>query len=132
MLIDKLKSDRITAMKDKYDIKKNLLGCVIAEASKKDKTPSDETVISFVKKFIDNAKFNIEKAVADEMKVKLAQEEIKILEEYLPRQISKEELINIFTFCCTDMNVGQKMKYLKDTYPGMYDGKLASDIAKSM
>ncbi len=62
-------------------------------------------------------------------------EEISILESFLPAQLSKEDLGNIINdFLTTNesANVGLIMKYLKEKYSGQYDSRLASDLAKTL
>jgi uncharacterized protein len=73
-----------------------------------------------------------EQAKRPELKDKFLAE-IKILEEFLPKQLSAPELETIITGLKTNtpgLNVGAAMKLLKETYAGQYDGKLASEVVK--
>lgn len=63
--------------------------------------------------------------------INVANAEIDILHSYLPKQLTKEELEAIIKNLNTK-NVGEIMKHLKDNYSGVYDGKLASEIAKGL
>ena len=59
--------------------------------------------------------------------------EIVILEEFLPKQMSSEELEKIVLSLkeqTPGLSLNVVMKHLKDTYTGQYDGKSASEIAK--
>jgi len=59
--------------------------------------------------------------------------EISILEEFLPKQMSNEELEKIVVSLkeqTPDLSLNVVMKHLKDRYTGQYDGKSASEIAK--
>ncbi len=61
------------------------------------------------------------------------QGEIKIIEEFLLKQLSSEELEKLLSdYRSQNLGavLGTAMKFLKDQYPGQYDGKLASEIAK--
>lgn len=153
-LFDQIKKDRITAIKEKNDVAKNLLGCVIGDSSKMDKEPSDEFVISIIKKFMkgveDSRKITFEdyeKKVFDteedalEYGEKIAifsnktESEIGILESYLPKQLDEQEISGIIRkIYIPDQHtkLGDIMKFFKDNYKGRYDGALVSKIAKEM
>lgn len=139
-LFEKLKTERIEAMKSKDSVKKDLLGCLISESSKETKEPLDEKVIATIKKFIKNAE-EVQK-VAQEFndmnnfrKWGKAQSEIVILESYLPKQLTKDELYNEIHGKMQHgggTTVGIIMNHLKTNFNGRYDGKVASDIIKEM
>lgn len=62
-----------------------------------------------------------------------AEAEIKILEAFLPSQLSAEKLeqsLSEFKASNPGSNMGLAMKYLKDNFGGQYDAKVASEIAK--
>lgn len=141
MLIEQLKKERIEAMKAKDEIKKNLLGCVISEASKESKEPTDEKIQATIKKFIKNAEqVLIESARYGALtKVGHTQNEIKILESYLPKQLTEREIIAIITALQADavatedtLEMKHIMGYFKSHYAGQYDGALVSKIVKEM
>ena len=84
-----------------------------------------------VKKRVEAIGFE-EQANRPEAKAKL-QSEIAIIEEFLPKQLSPEALETILVEYKTSTAgaaMSTAMKFLKDRYPGQYDGKSASDIAK--
>ena len=62
--------------------------------------------------------------------------EMKIMEEYLPKQLSEQDIRDIIMgrMVQSDIpcNMGIVMKYFKDNYSGQYDGKMVSTIAKEM
>ena len=73
-----------------------------------------------------------EKAGREELKQKLLQE-IAVIEEFLPKQLSPgelEKIISDFKEQNPSANMGLAMKDLKDNFAGKYDGSLASQIAK--
>ena len=73
-----------------------------------------------------------EQAGRAEQKAKL-QAEIAILEEFLPKQLSADDLEKIIVTLkesTPDLALNVVMKHLKDNYAGQYDGKSASEIAK--
>jgi uncharacterized protein YqeY len=65
--------------------------------------------------------------------------EMKVMEEYLPKQLTQEDMYaiigtqkNIASIKGTPLNMGVIMKYFKENYSGKYDGKTLSIIAKEM
>lgn len=73
-----------------------------------------------------------EQANRSEEKAKLEQE-IRVIEQFLPQMLSEEKLEEILTSfqkASEGASMGLAMKHLKDTYQGQYDGKLASQLAK--
>jgi uncharacterized protein YqeY len=63
------------------------------------------------------------------------QEEIAMLEDYLPKQLGEAELRTAIETIVADTgaaSIGPIMKELSSRYPGRYDGKLASRIAQEV
>ena len=66
------------------------------------------------------------------------QHELEILEPYLPRQMTESDLEAAVRVIVTDLGVndakvmGQVMAELKARHAGTYDGKLASQVVKSV
>jgi uncharacterized protein YqeY len=58
--------------------------------------------------------------------------EKEIIESFLPKQLTEQEILDIITQSGTDKNMGAMMKYLKDNYAGTYDGKTASKVVKEI
>jgi hypothetical protein len=61
--------------------------------------------------------------------------ELATVRKFLPSQLSESELtekLNEFKSQHADATMGSAMKYLKDTFPGEYDGKIASAVAKTI
>jgi hypothetical protein len=84
-----------------------------------------------VKKRLEAIQFE-EQAGRAEQKAKL-QAEIAVLENFLPKQLSSEELEKIIVTLkesSPGLALNVVMKHLKDNYAGQYDGKSASEIAK--
>lgn len=140
MLFEKIKADRIQAMKDKDTLKRDLLGVLVGEASKDDKNPDDTKVIAVIRKFIKNAQeLQVKAAGASESTVYInkAYQEITILESYIPKQLSAEAIKKAIEYMITLGEVekspkamGLVMKALGEKYPGQIDGKIASAIVR--
>ena len=67
-----------------------------------------------------------ERDLSEESKIEYA-----YLKDYIKPQLSEDE-IRDFISTNSFTNIGMVMKYFKDTFPGMYDGKLVSKIAKEI
>lgn len=87
----------------------------------KEKTFPDKLVIKGLK----SIRKNIEKAAEEKMIF-----ELKIIDSLLPAQMSEAEIKAIFDKN-QHLQLGDKMKLLNTEYAGLFDGKLASDIAKT-
>jgi uncharacterized protein YqeY len=142
MLIEKIRADRLIAMKARDEKKRNLLGVLIADACKDVKHPDDTAVVRFVKKFIENAKENLQAldrsggaATARED----ARREIDILTDYLPSQLTGDSLAEAIgkamaleAIEALPSNMGKVMKAMGIHYAGQYDGKEASELVKGI
>lgn len=134
MLIDTIKKDMITAKKAGQQNKGSLLNTLYAEAvtvgkNAGNRETTDTEVVTVIKKFIKNLEETL--SVLPLTKQDPFLEEVDILGQYLPKQLTSVELEDIIKVQKTEgKNMGEIMKYLKDAYPGLYDGKVASEIAK--
>lgn len=73
-----------------------------------------------------------EQANRPEAKEKLLRE-IAIIESFLPKQLSAEDLEKVlveYKNTTPGAALSTAMKFLKEKFPGQYDGKSASEIAK--
>lgn len=98
MLKEKLMNDLKEAMKEKNEIKKNTVQMVRAAILQieKDKgiTVEDEKIIEIIAKEVKSKKdalVDFEKGGRQDL-INQTNEEISILQEYLPKQLSKDEL----------------------------------------
>jgi len=129
-MINKLKAERISAMKEKNTIKKNILSTLIGEIERENKSGngdlSETKIMKIIKKMVDN---NI--TTGDF-------EENKYIDIYLPKMLSDEDLETIISKIISDNNLegmkamGVIMKNLNQNYAGQFDGKNASIISKKL
>jgi uncharacterized protein YqeY len=139
MLLEKLKKESLQARKDKDQVKASLLSTVLSQVKTiaiddGHREPNDQDVIQVVKKFLKGIEENLELGKAGKLSqdaIEQAELEKKILLEFLPKQLSKEEIKEIIQKSGAK-NVGEAMKYLKEHYPDQFDGKTASQIAKEV
>lgn len=142
LFFEQLKNDKKMAMKEKDEIKKNLIGTLIAEASREslavgEKEPTDDKIYSTIRKMIINNKELLLLREDDALVYELI-----ILEKYLPKQLSESEIRSFIvlerakfiqsqgTEGCDDIK--SVMAFFKKTYPGQYDSALVSKIAKNI
>jgi uncharacterized protein YqeY len=126
-LQEQIQADLKTAMLNKDENKRNLIRVILAEFPRvsKIKELTDDQVVKVLKKMLENAK---------EMS---NQVEIDILETYLPKELTKEELTTLIQKIIVDNGIvsikemGKVMGVLK-TSGALYDGKVASEIIKTL
>ena len=134
MLIETIRKDMQDAKRIKETLKANLLSTLYAEIftlSKSGKELTEEDEIRIIRKFIKNTDETLAFDITPEAKEKLLAEK-KILEAYLPSQLSKEEIDKIVG----EMTAGGKtikdiMPFFKENYSGRYDGRTVSEAIKS-
>ena len=143
MLIQKLQADQLIARKAKDYVATGLLTALVSEAAMVGKNAgnrisTDDEVLATIRKFLKNAEETLNRVkqlAGAEKAVSNFTEEIQILNGYLPQQMSDDQLreaINTFKTENPNANMGLAMKFLKEKYNGLYDGKQASIIAKEV
>ena len=107
-------------------------------SSGQDAIISDETVIQILKKMVKQRNDSIEmfdKAGRDELVTK-EKNEISIINEFLPEQLSAEETLKLCENAIQTNNaesikeIGKVIKYLKENSPSSLDMALASKILR--
>lgn len=144
MVKEKLLEDLKEAMKDKNIIRKNTIQMVrvaILQVEKdKQITLTDEQVIEIIAKESKkrkDAESEFEKSGREDL-IKQNKEEIEILAEYLPKQLSVEEIEKIVeeviteTGATTMKDMGKVMKAAKEKIGAAGDGKTISDTVKKL
>lgn len=138
---EQLQADMKSAMKDKDKVKlttiRSLMSALQYQEMQSDTPISDETILATIKNELKQRKESLEFAEKDNREDEVSQlkTEIQIIENYLPSQMSEEqlsEIIKTFLDKNAGANIGQIMGHLKANYAGQYDGKLASTLAKDL
>lgn len=142
MLLDDIKNDSLQARKDRDTVKTSLLVPLYSEAVRVGKDngnrqSTDEEVIAVVKKFVKN----IEQTILDMEKIgrdiSLQKQELSLLRNYLPKQMSHEELESAVDSIMSGLDevtpkaMGKIMGELKTRHGGTYDGKMASQVVRN-
>lgn len=137
-LKQKISKDYLEAFKNKESLKKNLLGVVKAEITTQEKNVnvsdlSDADVIKILSKVAKNLKETIDKTNNDE-----AKNELEIVEAYLPKQMSEDEIRSAVSNIISEVGasspaeMGKVMGSFNSKYSGKADNKLVSTIVKEL
>jgi uncharacterized protein YqeY len=144
MLKDKISKDLATAMKNKDEKLTMALRNIrtkIIEAEKRQvgTEVTDQDIISILSKLAKERKQSIEayqKANRNDL-VENESMELKVIESYLPKQMSVEEITQKVLEIIKENNfstikdMGKVIKTFNEKYAGQADGKTLSDIVKS-
>ena len=144
MLKEKLLEDLKNSMKEKNTIRKNVIQMVRAAILQFEKDKGveleDDKILEIIAKEVKTRKDSLEEFKKAERQdlISQAQEEIKILEEYLPKQLTKEELTcqikeiiqKIGAISIKDM--GPVMKEAKAQIGTAADGKTINEVVKEL
>lgn len=144
MLQEKLMEDLKIAMREKDTVKKNTVQMVRSEILKikKDKgiEPDDNKIIEIIAKEVKTKKdalVDFEKGGRQDL-VDQTNEEIKILQEYLPKQLSKEEIKEIVSKIIEQLgatsikDMGSVMKEAKAKIGAAADGRTINEVVKEL
>lgn len=139
---DKILNDIIIAMKskdkDKLATLRLLKGAIQLEEISKKTDLTDDEIISIISKQIktrSESMENFKKANRKDLIIKTEQE-IEILNEYMPKQLSKEEVVNIIKLAFDEIKptsikqMKEIMAYLNPKLKGRTDMKMVSQIVK--
>jgi hypothetical protein len=142
MIKEQINKDYMTAFKSKNTVAKNLLSVVKGEIQTIEKNTgvenmSDEDVLKILQKSVKSLRETISSLEKTQTGMYFtndlvsAKEELSIIESYLPKQMSKEEVTEKVTEIVNSgvTNIGLIMKEFA-TLP--VDKKLVSEIAKSL
>jgi hypothetical protein len=130
-LIEQLKNDLKQARFNRDMASVTLLSTLLGESEmvgkNKNRMTTDEEFVAVVKKFLKNIDDTLKYHPTNESD--LVAEKAQ-LENYLPKQLSKDDIILILK-TANYQNLGDCMKDMKEKYAGSYDGKIVSEIFKS-
>ena len=144
MLKEKLLQDLKETMKEKNVIRKNVVQMVRAAILQVEKDKqievTDEQIVEIIAKEAKKRKDSIpdyEKSGRQDLLDQIKQE-IAILEEYLPEQLSEQEIEEKVKAIITNLeassmkDMGKVMKTAKEELGASADGKIINEIAKKL
>ena len=144
-IFDQIKQDYKKAFKEKDKIAKEILNFILAQIKNKQielwKQPDDTQIIKIIQKEIKTRKEAIEnlKKVGNQQEVEIEEQKIKILEKYLPKMFSKEQLQDIVQKEIKNLNItdlkkqrGILIKNIMEKYGPQVDWKLLNQIINTL
>ena len=140
MLIDEIKSANIAAMKARDNVTRGVLSVIITkyklqevELRSKGQEIGDKELISIIQKTLKelaDEKEGYQKVNNQERVDDIAKQE-NVLQGYLPKQLSEQEIRNIIN-SLEDKSVPNVMKHFKMNYAGQVDMSLVNSILRSL
>lgn len=144
MLKEKLLEDLKISMRDKNVVRKNTVQMVRAAILQIEKDTGnvvdDAKIIDIIAKEMKKKKdamVDFEKAARQDL-IDQTNEEMKVLEEYLPKQLSREEIKEIVSKVISDIgatsmkDMGIVMKESKSAIGAGADGKTINEVVKEL
>lgn len=139
-LLKQIKDDQLQARFNKDKLRAGLLTTLYSEAATIGKNAgrdtTDEEVVAVIRKFIKNINEML-KVIGDSDLGNASKQERSILENYLPEQISEEQLAETIDILVmglenkTMKQMGTVMGELNRQYPGQFERAVASKIIQS-
>lgn len=142
MLKERLLSDFKEAMKNKEDIRKNTITMIRAAVLQIEKDTKkelvDDDIIEVISKEVKKRRESLvqyEKGGREDL-VSQTEEEIKVLKEYLPEELSIEDIKKIVKEVIEELeatsmkDMGKVMQEVKSKTRGRADGKVINEIVK--
>ena len=144
MLKEKLLQDLKESMKEKNVIRKNVVQMVRAAILQVEKDKqievTDEQIVEIIAKEAKKRKDSLaeyEKSGREDL-IQNIKSEIAIIEEYLPKQLTREEIVPIIkgiieeTGATSMKDMGNVMKEAKNKIGASSDGKTLSEVVKEL
>ncbi len=144
MLKEKLMEDLKDCMKEKKELRKNVIQMIRAAILQIEKDKqielNDDQIIEIIAKESKKRKDSLadyEKSGRQDL-IDNINEEINIISEYLPKQLSKEELLPIIkeiineTAATSIKDMGKVMKAAKEKIGVAADGKTINEVVKEL
>ena len=126
-----ISADLVTAMKTKDTTTLNTLRVLKGEIQRAEQSPngrielSDGDIVKLIKKSIDGIN-----------EIGGNQDEVLVLEKYMPKQMNLDDVISLVKILIAENNynspkdMGKIMAHFSQNFAGQYDGKLLSEIVK--
>ena len=136
---EQVNANYLKAFKSRNTVEKNLLSVVKGEIQTIEKNSGSENlsdeeaikILSKTAKSLNETMYNLVKSGGNEDKITEAQSEIDIIQEYLPKQISREQIEQIVggLLITGVTNIGQIMKEFATL---QVDRKVVADVIKEL
>ena len=142
--IEKLRKDKMLAMKNKDKLKAGVISLmmsnILLEQKEKKRDLTDDEQIAFVKKELKETVDALEQTTKDRVEtIEETKQKIEIIKSYLPEQISEDKLKEIIekfmeenSLEKSNKSIGQIMKYMMAEYGKYTDGKTVNKIVQEI
>lgn len=140
MIIEKIHDDNIQAMKDRDSVARGILSIILTKAKllevelrSQGKALEEKDVFEIIQKTIKELHDERDGylQVHNQERVVAIEKQESILNGYLPKQLSKEEILAIIN-TLEDRSMPSIMKHFKTNYAGKVNMSLVSEIARSL
>lgn len=142
--IDRLRKDKMTAMKEKDAVKNGVIGLLISPMvlyEKENKTEiSDKEALTFIQRELKQTKEALASTPADRSDlIEETKRKIEIIESYLPKQMSPDEVKTALNELIVEKgievsakNKGVLIKEMMARYQGVTDGKTVNAVLAAL
>lgn len=139
MIFEEIKKASINALKEKDQIARSIYAVVLNKAMletikrrEKSEELSDADMVQIIQKTLKELSEEAEnyKKVGNDLEEKNILRQKSLLEIYLPRMLSEEEIRKII-ITLPDKSIGNVMKHFKTEFAGKCDMRLVSEISKT-
>jgi uncharacterized protein YqeY len=143
-LLMRMKKDNIQAMRDKNKISKGVLSLMISAMALAEKEAgkdlTEEEALKFVQREMKQEKDTLASTPEDRVElIELSKAKIVIIDSYLPKQLSEEEIKTAITEIINEKGLelsrkvqGVVMKEMMAKFAGKTDGKSVNKVLGSM
>lgn len=140
MIIDEVKKANMQAMKDRDMVARSiysvLLNKFMLEGIKRRETGKemvDADYVQILQKTIKELSEEVEnyRKVNHRTQVEEIEKQIKLVESYLPKMMTEEEIKNVI-LSLDDKSIPNVMKHFKANYAGKCDMRMVQEVLKSM
>jgi uncharacterized protein YqeY len=137
MLIERIKADRLQAMKARDELRKNLLGTLVAAASKDAKAPDDAAVVRAIRAFLKSLQETRALLEGRGLDAGRQKAEAAILEAYLPQVLDEAALRASIAAILAELPerspraMGEVMARLKARHGEALDARRAAALVKA-
>ncbi len=140
MLIDEIKANNIKAMKERDNVTRGVLSIIMTkyknlevELRASGKEIGDKELLSIIQKTLKELSDEKEgyAKVGNQEKVDSISKQESVLNGYLPKQLSEQEIRDIIS-ALEDKSVPSVMKHFKTNYAGQVDMGLVNSVLRSL
>ena len=138
-VMENIRSKHLSARKARDSATLEALGPLLGDIETKQKgtgTFDLSALYGIVRSHINGLRECILNTEGNSLQVENMENQVKILSGFLPQKMSGSQMVDIASEVLKSKgegaNLGTVMAHFKEKYPGMYDGKVLSEIVKDL